>query len=99
MPRRETGSDDGARASVAALFDLHYVELVATARFLVDDRETAEDIVMEAFLASTQDPQEESMGIFSSIMDRIFHRKRAPSATGPRSATPTTHTGTCAPAS
>ena len=51
MQRRESGSDGGARASVAALFDLHYVELVATARFLVDDRETAEDVVMEAFLS------------------------------------------------
>ncbi|HEU5143858.1 MAG TPA: sigma-70 family RNA polymerase sigma factor [Dermatophilaceae bacterium] len=36
---------------MTALFDLHYVELVATARLLVDDRETAEDVVMEAFTA------------------------------------------------
>lgn len=37
------------RATVTALFDLHYVRLVGLARLLVDDRETAEDIVMEAF--------------------------------------------------
>ena len=50
--------------SVDALFELYYVELVATARFLVDDRETAEDIVMDAFLslhrhwASLRNPNE-----------------------------------------
>lgn len=75
MPRRETGSDDGARASVAALFDLHYVELVATARFLVDDRETAEDVVMEAFLSlhrhwsSLRNPNDAHRYLRSSVLN------------------------------
>ncbi len=40
------GRDD----ALAVLFDLQYVTLVAAARFIVDDRETAEDVVMEAFV-------------------------------------------------
>lgn len=41
----------GRRESITALFGLYYVRLVGTARFLVDDVETAEDIVMDAFLS------------------------------------------------
>ena len=38
-------------AAVTELFNVHYVRLVRTARLLVDDQETAEDVVMEAFTA------------------------------------------------
>jgi RNA polymerase sigma-70 factor (sigma-E family) len=82
--RRERGSKDEARASVAALFDVYYVELVATARFLVDDRETAEDVVMEAFLslhrhwASLRNPNEAHRYLRSSVLNgsRSQLRKR-----------------------
>ena len=33
------------------MFHVHYAQLVRLARFLVDDQETAEDVVMEAFTA------------------------------------------------
>ncbi len=75
MWRRETGSDDGARASLAALFDLYYVELVATARFLLDDSEAAGDVVMEAFLslhrhwASLRNPNEAHRYLRSSVVN------------------------------
>ena len=36
-------------SAVTALFEEHYASLVRMARLLVDDRETAEDVVMEAF--------------------------------------------------
>jgi RNA polymerase sigma-70 factor (sigma-E family) len=73
--RHEGGSDDEARGSVASLFDVYYVELVATARFLVDDRETAEDVVMEAFLslyrhwASLRNPNEAHRYLRSSVLN------------------------------
>jgi RNA polymerase sigma factor (sigma-70 family) len=75
MPRLATGSDEEARGSVAALFDLYYVELVATARYLVGDRETAEDIVMEAFLAlyprwaSLRNPNEAHRYLRSNVLN------------------------------
>jgi hypothetical protein len=34
---------------VTALFEAHYASLLRMARLLVDDRETAEDVVMDAF--------------------------------------------------
>lgn len=37
------------RAAVSELFELHYAPLVRLARFLVDDTESAEDVVMDAF--------------------------------------------------
>ena len=73
--RRHEGGSDEARGSVGALFDLYYVELVATARFLVDDRETAEDVVMEAFLslhrhwASLRNPNEAHRYLRSSVLN------------------------------
>ena len=36
-------------SAVTTLFEVHYVSLVRMARLLVDDRETAEDVVMDAF--------------------------------------------------
>jgi RNA polymerase sigma-70 factor (sigma-E family) len=36
-------------SAVTALFEEHYATLVRMARLLVDDRETAEDVVMDAF--------------------------------------------------
>jgi hypothetical protein len=36
-------------AAVTELFNAHYGQLVRTARLLVDDMETAEDVVMDAF--------------------------------------------------
>jgi hypothetical protein len=36
-------------SAVTALFEEHYAGLVRMARLLVDDRETAEDVVMDAF--------------------------------------------------
>ncbi|MGH8969001.1 MAG: SigE family RNA polymerase sigma factor [Actinomycetes bacterium] len=36
-------------AAVTQLFNVHYTHLVRTARLLVDDKETAEDVVMDAF--------------------------------------------------
>jgi RNA polymerase sigma-70 factor (sigma-E family) len=38
-------------AAVTELFQAHYPQLVRLARFLVDDAETAEDVVMDAFVA------------------------------------------------
>ena len=73
--RRETGSDDGARASLAALFDLYHVQLVGTARFLLDDSEAAGDVVMEAFLslhrhwASLHNPNEAHRYLRSSVVN------------------------------
>ncbi len=37
--------------AVTELFQVHYPQLVRLARFLVDDPETAEDVVMDAFVA------------------------------------------------
>jgi RNA polymerase sigma-70 factor (sigma-E family) len=45
---RAQGRDERWDA-LSTLFDLHYARLVATARFLLDDLETAEDVVMDAY--------------------------------------------------
>jgi RNA polymerase sigma-70 factor (sigma-E family) len=44
-----TDSRELARAGVSELFRLHYRRLLGLAALLVDDRETAEDVVQEAF--------------------------------------------------
>ena len=49
----ERGSTDlpsSARPAVTALFHLHYRRLVGLAGLLVDDRETAEEVVQDAFV-------------------------------------------------
>ncbi|MGN6607548.1 MAG: SigE family RNA polymerase sigma factor [Jatrophihabitans sp.] len=45
------GAATGADAGVAALFHAHRLALVRLAVLLVDDRETAEDVVQDAFAA------------------------------------------------
>jgi DNA-directed RNA polymerase specialized sigma24 family protein len=42
------------RTSATTLFEVYYVRLVRMARKLVDDRETAEDVVMDAFTSLYQ---------------------------------------------
>ncbi|WP_353508181.1 sigma-70 family RNA polymerase sigma factor [Intrasporangium sp.] len=50
--RLPASPDRDPRASaLRVLFDAHYGRLVRTARLLVDDRETAEDVVMDAFMS------------------------------------------------
>ncbi len=48
---RSAGSEQEREDVLAVLFDSDYARLVAAARFIVDDRETAEDVVMEAFVS------------------------------------------------
>ena len=48
--RREGGSAHGADALVVALFTAEAGRLVSLARFFVDDRTAAEDLVQEAFI-------------------------------------------------
>ena len=65
-------------AVVTALFHAHWSSLVRLARLLVDDTETAEDVVQEAFLA---DPP-----ALGSLRDpeRALHYLRASVANGAR---------------
>jgi RNA polymerase sigma-70 factor (sigma-E family) len=49
--RVASGSGPSGRAEVTELFGLHYRRLVGVAVLLVDDRETAEDVVQDAFEA------------------------------------------------
>jgi RNA polymerase sigma-70 factor (sigma-E family) len=44
-------ADQEREDALAVLFESDYALLVAAARFIVDDRETAEDVVMEAFVS------------------------------------------------
>ncbi|WP_353508183.1 sigma-70 family RNA polymerase sigma factor [Intrasporangium sp.] len=85
--RREWGSDE-AQGFVAALFELYYVELVATARFLLGDvgdlgdTETAEDVVMAAFVslhrhwASLGNPNEAHGFLHSSVLHGSRSQRR-----------------------
>lgn len=45
-----TGTDAGAEARVASLFDDHYLSLCRLASLLLSDAASAEDVVQEAFL-------------------------------------------------
>ena len=62
-------------SAVTALFEEHYASLVRMARLLVDDRETAEDVVMDAFTslyrrwASVRDPDEGYRYVRSCVLN------------------------------
>ena len=62
-------------SAVTALFEEHYVSLVRMARLLVDDRETAEDVVMDAFTslyrrwAAIRDPAEAYRYVRSCVLN------------------------------
>ena len=68
LPRDRTGA-------VTALFEEHYASLVRMARLLVDDRETAEDVVMDAFTslyrrwAAVRDPDEAYRYVRSCVLN------------------------------
>ena len=69
MPPRDRTS------AVTALFEEHYASMVRMARLLVDDRETAEDVVMEAFTSlyrrwtAIRDPAEAHRYLRSSVLN------------------------------
>jgi RNA polymerase sigma-70 factor (sigma-E family) len=60
---------------VTELFHAHYAQLVCLSRFLVDDEETAEDVVMEAFTAlyrrwrAIRDPNEAYRYLRSCVLN------------------------------
>jgi DNA-directed RNA polymerase specialized sigma24 family protein len=60
---------------VTALFEEHYASLVRMARLLVDDRETAEDVVMDAFASlyrrwiAIRDPAEAHRYVRSCVLN------------------------------
>jgi RNA polymerase sigma-70 factor (sigma-E family) len=60
---------------VTALFDLHYATLVRTARLIVDDSATAEDVVMDAFTSlhrrwhTLRDPNEAHRYLRSCVLN------------------------------
>jgi RNA polymerase sigma factor (sigma-70 family) len=62
-------------SAVTALFEEHYVGLVRMARLLVDDRETAEDVVMDAFISlyrrwtAVRDPGEAHRYLRSCVLN------------------------------
>ena len=62
-------------SAVTALFEEHYASLVRMARLLVDDRETAEDVVMDAFTSlyrrwtAIRDPAEAHRYVRSSVLN------------------------------
>lgn len=62
-------------AAVTALFEARYVQLVRMARLLVDDRETAEDVVMDSFTslyqrwAAVRDPDEAYRYVRSCVLN------------------------------
>ena len=62
-------------SAVTALFEEHYASLVRMARLLVDDRETAEDVVMDAFTslyrrwAAVRDPAEGYRYVRSCVLN------------------------------
>jgi RNA polymerase sigma-70 factor (sigma-E family) len=62
-------------SAVTALFEEHYASLVRMARLLVDDRETAEDVVMDAFTSlyrrwtAVRDPAEANRYVRSCVLN------------------------------
>jgi RNA polymerase sigma-70 factor (sigma-E family) len=62
-------------SAVTALFEEHYASLVRMARLLVDDRETAEDVVMDAFTSlyrrwtAIRDPAEAHRYVRSCVLN------------------------------
>jgi RNA polymerase sigma-70 factor (sigma-E family) len=62
-------------SAVTALFEEHYASLVRMARLLVDDRETAEDVVMDAFTSlyrrwtAVRDPGEAHRYVRSCVLN------------------------------
>ena len=62
-------------SAVTALFEEHYASLVRMARLLVDDHETAEDVVMDAFTAlyrrwtAVRDPAEAYRYVRSCVLN------------------------------
>jgi RNA polymerase sigma-70 factor (sigma-E family) len=62
-------------SAVTALFEAHYASLVRMARLLVDDRETAEDVVMDAFASlyrrwtAVRDPDEAHRYVRSCVLN------------------------------
>ena len=62
-------------SAVTALFEEHYASLVRMARLLVDDRETAEDVVMDAFTSlyrrwtAVRDPAEADRYLRSCVLN------------------------------
>lgn len=67
--------DDDRDAAVAACFTAYYARLVRTAALLVDDRETAEDVVMDAFVGlrlrwrRLRDPEDAFRYLRSSVLN------------------------------
>jgi RNA polymerase sigma-70 factor (sigma-E family) len=64
------------------LFNVHYARLVRMARLLVDDAETAEDVVMDAFTSlyrrwsAIRDPHEAFRYVRSSVLNGARSRLR-----------------------
>jgi DNA-directed RNA polymerase specialized sigma24 family protein len=62
-------------SAVTALFEEHYASLVRMARLLVDDHETAEDVVMDAFTSlyrrwtAVRDPAEAHRYVRSCVLN------------------------------
>ena len=81
-PRRVVPVSADRDQALAVLFDTHYRTLVAAAWFIVDDRETAEEIVMEAFVhlhrrwARLRDPGQAHRYLRSRVLDGARRRLR-----------------------
>lgn len=81
MDRREAarvGLPQDKDEAVAALFRVHYARLVAFARFLVDDVQTAEDVVQEAFagLSSAWSQLSDPEAALSYLRASVANRSR-----------------------
>ncbi len=78
---------EGRDAAVTALFHVHWASLVRLARLLVDDRETAEDVVQDAFAqlhrrwGSLRDPDRALFYLRASVANGSRNRLRARRAT------------------